>query len=84
MSKEMFVARATSKEMVNHPQHYKDGKYECIEVMLQLYGKDAVLAFCLLNSFKYQWRCQMKDNCIEDLAKARWYLDKYLELSKNE
>lgn len=84
MSKGMFVAREKPKEMVNHPQHYSNGNIECIDVMLQLYGKEAVLNFCLLNSFKYQWRCKMKNNCLEDLAKAKWYLDKYLEISKDE
>lgn len=68
------------KEMVNHPQHYAVNGMECIDTMLHLYGKDAVLYFCMLNSFKYQWRCNRKDNCKEDLAKARWYLNKYLEL----
>lgn len=42
------------KEMVNHPQHYAVNGMECIDAMIQLYGKDAVLNFCMLNSFKYQ------------------------------
>lgn len=68
------------KEMVNSPEHYQADGLECIDVMLKLYGIDAVLNFCMLNSFKYQWRCNRKDNCKEDLAKSRWYLNKYLEL----
>ena len=72
------------KEMVNHPQHYAVNGMECIDAMIQLYGKDAVLSFCMLNSFKYQWRCNRKDNCKEDLAKARWYLNKYLELLEQD
>lgn len=80
MEKKMYVARVEPKEMVNHPQHYNNGGLECIDVMIKLYGKDAVLNFCMLNSFKYQWRCNNKCNCKEDLAKAKWYLNKYLEL----
>lgn len=80
MQKEMYVARAEPKENVNHPEHYKVGNLECIDAMLALYGKEAVLSFCQLNSFKYQWRCNRKDNCKEDLQKARWYMNKFLEL----
>jgi hypothetical protein len=73
------------KEMVNSPQHYNIDGLECIDVMLKLYGKDAVLNFCMLNSFKYQFRCNRKNNCKQDLEKARWYMNKFLELlEKNE
>ena len=40
-------------EMVNHPQHYKNNTYECIDVMLDIFDKDKTLAFCELNAFKY-------------------------------
>ena len=84
MSKEMYVAKAESEDMVNSPKHYQAGDLSCIDVMLKLYGKDMVLSFCLLNSFKYQFRCFHKGKTKEDLAKSRWYLDKYLELLENE
>lgn len=84
MQKEMYVAKAESKDMVNHPDHYKAGGLECIDVMLELYGKDAVMAFCMCNAFKYQWRCNNKGNCKQDIEKARWYNDKFLELLKDE
>jgi hypothetical protein len=67
------------REMVNHPQHYNHGKYECIDVMVENFGKEAVQHFCLLNAFKYAWRSNYK-NGIEDVKKAMWYLDKYVEL----
>lgn len=70
------------KEKVNHPAHYqKDGK-ECIDVMLEDFGKDAVVAFCKLNAFKYRWRAGMKEgNTAEtDEAKAQWYDKKAEEL----
>ncbi len=64
---------------VDHPSHYNQGKFECIDVMLEVYGVETVKAFCLLNAFKYLWRCNDK-NGDEDVEKARWYLDKYLDL----
>jgi len=67
---------------VDHPSHYNQGKFECIDVMLEVYSVETVKAFCLLNAFKYLWRCNEK-NGREDIEKAVWYLDKYLELEAN-
>ena len=66
---------------VNHPEHYATGKYECIKVMLEIYGEEAVLNFCECNAFKYLWRCHRK-NDNEDRAKAIWYLDEYIKISE--
>lgn len=67
---------------VNHPAHYNNGKYECIDVMIHQYGSEAGKHFCLLNAFKYIWRCEEKhDAPKDDVKKAIWYLEKYLELS---
>ena len=64
-------------ECVNHPDHYKTGQYECIEVMKEIFGVDALKDFCKLNAFKYLWRADRK-NGQEDLKKAKWYLDTLL------
>ena len=66
---------------VNAPKHYTDGKYECIDVMLDVFGKDEVVNFCICNAFKYLWR-HRKKNGIEDLEKAVWYLEKRIDLEK--
>lgn len=84
MQKEMYVAKVEPKDMVNHPSHYVADGLECIDVMLKLYGKEAVMAFCMCNAFKYQWRCNNKGNCKQDVAKARWYNDKFLELLEED
>lgn len=64
-----------NKEMVNHPDHYKQGGKECIEVMLDEFGPFMVASFCFLNAFKYRWRAGKKDgnSTEQDLAKAKWY-----------
>lgn len=67
------------KEQVNHPNHYNQGKYECIAVMESIYGIEATMNFCLLCAFKYTWRTNDKDG-IQDIDKAIWYLQKYKEL----
>lgn len=66
-----------------NPEHYRTGKYECIEVMEEVFGVDAVKNFCLCNAFKYLYRTNRK-NGIEDLKKARWYINRYLKLSGEE
>jgi hypothetical protein len=70
-----------NNDNVNHPVHYETGKYECIEVMLETQGKEAVQNFCICNAFKYLYRHKNK-NGNEDIAKAVWYLNKYLELQE--
>lgn len=67
---------------VNHPKHY-NGKYECIEVMRDVFGEDAVKSFCILNAFKYIWR-HNKKNGTEDLKKAKWYLEFILTEDKDD
>ena len=69
------------EDSVNHPSHYETGKYECIDVMLETQGVDAVKDFCICNAFKYLYRHNNK-NGSEDISKAHWYLTKYLELEK--
>lgn len=68
---------------VDHPAHYKGKKFECIDVMEDVYGKEAVKHFCMLNAFKYIYR-QNKKNGIEDVKKAIWYLNKYLEIEEKD
>jgi len=70
-------------DIVNHPGHYETGKFECIEVMQEALGMDAVKDFCICNAFKYLYRHKRK-NGLEDIKKAKWYIDKYLELSEEE
>ena len=67
---------------VNHPSHYETGKYECTDVMIETQGIEETKNFCVCNAFKYIYRHNMK-NGEEDLRKAKWYLDKYMELIDN-
>ncbi|MBO6232814.1 MAG: DUF3310 domain-containing protein [Clostridia bacterium] len=67
-------------DAVNHPAHYTKGGIECIDAMKSAYGKEAVKDFCKCNAFKYLFRMDNKSNTREDVEKAIWYLNKYLEL----
>lgn len=60
-------------EAVNHPAHYggADNPYEAIKV-IEAWG----LGFNLGNTVKYVSRAGKKGDVLEDLKKARWYLDR--------
>ena len=70
-----------NKEMINHPKHYNMGKYEAIEVI-----EDWKLGFNLGNVIKYISRAghKCKENILEDLKKARWYLDREIQRLEGE
>ena len=63
---------------VNHPEHYQ-GKNECIDVMIAMFGVEAVKHFCMCNAYKYRFRADKK-NGKEDIDKAEWYESKLIEL----
>jgi len=62
-------------DMVNEPPHYKAhaSGVECIQITEHM-------SFCLGNAVKYIWRADEKGNAIEDLEKARWYIDREITL----
>lgn len=63
-----------NKEAVNHPSHYTQhpSGVECIDITEHM-------NFCLGNAVKYIWRAGLKGDEIEDLRKARWYLEREIE-----
>jgi hypothetical protein len=67
------------KELVDHPTHYggKDNPYEAIKVI-----EAWDLGFCLGNTVKYIARCGKKDNEIQELEKALWYLKREIKRRK--
>lgn len=78
LAKAMLAGDGTT-DNVNHPSHYESStSLECIESMEIMFGESMVTAFCLLNAYKYIWRYKHK-NGLEDLKKAKWYLDYILK-----
>lgn len=61
-------------DMVNHPPHYGNhpSGVDCIDVV-------EWMNFNLGNAVKYIWRHDNKDNPLQDLKKARWYLDREIQ-----
>ena len=74
----------TNDKMVSHPDHYKSGKYEVIDIIDEftkdLSGTEAV---CTANAIKYILRWKKK-NGIQDVKKAIWYLTHLVEHLENK
>ncbi|WNM68992.1 hypothetical protein SEA_TRIBLETROUBLE_51 [Mycobacterium Phage TribleTrouble] len=71
-------------DMVEHPSHYTSSKAHCKGCGRQIECIDVVehMGYSLGNVTKYVWRCDLKHDAIEDLRKARQYLD--FEIAKRE
>ena len=69
-----------SKEMVNHPSHYNQYPQETIDMMVDIFGRDAVRQWCVMTAFKYRMRMGLKDDIEQDFNKEQWYLNKAKEL----
>jgi len=63
-----------AQDQVNHPAHYTShpSGVECIQVTEHM-------GFSLGNAVKYIWRADLKNDAIEDLEKARWYIERELK-----
>ena len=71
------------QDVVNNPNHYTSGSIECIDAMQASLPPEQFKGFLRGNVQKYCWRCDKK-NGLEDLKKARWYLDKLIETIEKE
>ena len=68
------------KEKVNHPDHYNSGQYEVVDVIDDAgFGE----GFCLGNALKYILRARHKENYVENLKKAKWYLEYLIQRIEN-
>ncbi len=66
--------KKTTVDLVNQPPHYKQhpSGVECINITEHF-------NFCLGNAIKYIWRAGEKGKNLEDLKKARWYIDREIK-----
>ena len=72
-----------NSDMVNHPSHYTQGGIECIDALkAATVSKTGIEAVCTANAIKYLWRYEEK-NGIEDVKKARWYIDRLIKELEN-
>jgi len=60
-----------------NPNHYKShpSGIECIQITEHM-------VFNLGNAVKYIWRCSLKKDAIKDLEKAKWYIQREIDMRK--
>ncbi len=71
---ELIDTEVPEEDNVAHPSHYTShpSGIECIQITEHM-------GFNLGNALKYIWRCDLKHDAIEDLEKAKWYIDRELD-----
>ena len=71
-----------AKEAVNHPDHYKEGGMEVIDIINAFSHIRG--SFALGNAIKYILRAGKKDTSkyTEDLKKAVWYLQSEIDFAE--
>lgn len=82
---DMMGRREMSKKKydpVEKPVHYNSGGIEAIEAIMAA-TNDLGEGYLQGNILKYVWRYRYK-NRIEDLKKARWYLNKLIEIYEHK
>ena len=69
----------TKNDNIQHPKHYTShpSGIECIQITRHM-------GFNLGNAIKYIWRADLKNDALEDLEKAIWYLLDEIQKRKSE
>ena len=72
------------EDPVNHPSHYTSGGIECLDALNASMTPIEYAGFLKGQVFKYIWRYRLKGKPAEDLKKARFYLDRLIQVIENE
>jgi hypothetical protein len=72
------------EDPVNRPSHYTSGGIECIDALEASMTPIEYAGFLKGQVFKYIWRYRLKGKPSEDLKKARYYLDRLIQITEKE
>lgn len=77
------MATIEQADNVDHPAHYADKSIEVIDYIEDTLSPDGLIGYYEGNIIKYisRWR---KKNGVEDLKKARWYLDRLISTQESK
>ncbi len=66
-------------DIINHPAHYTrhPSGVECIQIVEHF-------PFNIGNVIKYCWRAGLKNDALEDLKKAKWFIEREIERLKEK
>jgi hypothetical protein len=76
--RDMLARDAAKADPVNSPAHYNQGGIEAIEGIEASMVPEAYAGYLKGNIMKYLWRYEKKEKPVQDLKKARWYLDRLI------
>ena len=68
------------KYNVNHPDHYNQNGIECLDVIKAAIGTNGLRQFMIGNAIKYLFRAEHKGKYLEDIKKAKFYLEKLIDI----
>ena len=77
------IINEDKQDMIN-PSHYKKGGIEAIDYMKAKSTPEEFKGHLRLTALKYLSRYGQKDNELQELEKAKWYLDRLIQELKNE
>ena len=66
-------------DAVNHPSHYKSGGIEAIDYIQAKLSPEEFAGYCRGNMLKYISRVGLKDDAAQDMRKALWYGERWLD-----
>lgn len=80
----LFGEDPVEDDPVNHPAHYTSGGIECIDAIAASMTNAEYEGFLKGQVIKYVWRYRLKEKPLQDLEKARFYLERLIQNTKVE
>lgn len=71
-------------DMVNHPPHYTTGGIETIDYIKAKLTPEEFIGYLKGSVIKYTSRAGKKDDVVQDLEKAQWYMNRQIKALKGE
>jgi len=84
LAKKLGGGRATEQDMVNQPPHYTRGGIEAIDYMEAKSTPEEYAGHLRLTALKYLSRIGYKDNALQDLKKAQWYVNRLVSFAEKQ
>jgi hypothetical protein len=83
-AKENLESDTVKDDPVNHPSHYTSGGIECLAALEASMTPIEYAGFLKGQVFKYIWRYRLKGKPVQDLKKARFYMDRLIQVIEKE
>lgn len=82
--KNLWSKHGLKVDYINNPPHYNNGGVETIEFIEGRLSSEEYRGYLLGTIVKYISRAGKKDSFLDDIKKARWYLDRLIFETENK